>query len=64
MRRSINLLFFICLLAFLGCQTVHDGTEKAGTYVGKGVDAAGGITEGALEGYTGRDAEDENPYGR
>ena len=46
----------------IGCQSVHDGLYKGGEAVGKGVDAAGGVTEGAVDGYMGK--EENNPYNR
>ncbi|MCD6135015.1 MAG: hypothetical protein J7J25_05870 [Candidatus Omnitrophica bacterium] len=55
------LLCFLWLFAFLGCETVHQTTQKAGEYVGKGTKALGGITEGAAEGYSDKE---ENPYNR
>jgi len=64
--RSILVCFFLVVsLLSAGCTAVHDGLETTGTYVGKGVDAAGGLTEGAAEGYVGTTpTEEENPYGR
>ena len=63
-NQLISMTILSCFL-LVGCETVHEGTKKAGTYVGKGVSAAGGLTEGAAEGYAGTELKDkENPYGR
>ena len=56
---------FILFFFVSGCETVHKSTKQAGTYVGKGIDAVGGVTEGAAEGYKGStENAEENPYGR
>ena len=62
----LGVFSLVLCCVFTACQTVHDGTEKAGTYIGKGVDAVGGVTEGAVEGYMGGTAptDEENPYNR
>lgn len=65
MKKGLELLvIFISVFTLLGCETVHDGTKKAGTYIGKGVNAAGGLTEGAVDGYVGEETNEENPFGR
>jgi len=65
MRYLLMCAFLAVGLLSAGCETVHDGLEKGGNVVGKGVDAAGGLTEGAAEGYVGTTpTEEENPYGR
>ncbi len=61
---------FVCaVLAFgllsAGCETVHDGLEKTGEAVGEGMNAAGGVTEGAAKGYgQTTPTKEENPYNR
>ena len=58
---------FICVLLLFfaaGCETVHKATSAAGEAGGRGAAAIGGITEGAAEGYKGRDVTADNPYGR
>ena len=62
----MNKYFFCCLLfIILGCETIHQTTKQAGTYVGKGMKAAGGVSEGAVGGYMdGTTNKEENPYGR
>ena len=68
MKIICKLLMVIFAVSFLGCETVHDTTKGAGTYIGKGADAIGGITEGAAEGYSGTGTDstssEDNPYGR
>ncbi len=64
MRFFVGLTVLLSVFILQGCETVHDGTKKAGTYVGKGVSAAGGLTEGAAEGYKGQETSEENPFGR
>ena len=64
MRIKFGILSVAIICMIWGCETVHEGTKKAGTYVGKGVSAAGGITEGAAEGYKGSETKEENPFGR
>ncbi|MFA5261074.1 MAG: hypothetical protein WC450_07600 [Candidatus Omnitrophota bacterium] len=64
MRTKIGILAVVFICMAWGCETVHEGTKKAGTYVGKGVSAAGGITEGAAEGYKGSETQEENPFER
>lgn len=54
--------FFILIIFFTGCETVHQTTQQAGTYVGQGAKAVGGVTEGVTQGYAG-DSQG-NPYGR
>ena len=63
-RTIFGILAVALIGVVLGCETVHEGTKKAGTYVGKGVSAAGGLTEGAAEGYKGTESKEENPFGR
>lgn len=50
--------------SLMGCETMKEGTTAAGTAVGKGADVVGGVTEGAAEGYKGKDVIANNPYGR
>ena len=65
MNRYLLLSIIAAGLFLAGCETVHDTTKEAGTYVGKGMDAAGGVTEGAAEGYGGTEpTQEENPYQR
>jgi len=63
MTKITGLLIAVFLLAIVGCETAHKGAYEGGKYVGKGVDAAGGVTEGAVDGYVGEEFE-SNPYGR
>jgi len=64
MKLKLSLFLIICFVSFLGCETVHKTTKQAGTYVGKGADAVGGITEGGAEGVKGAETSEENPFGR
>ncbi len=65
MNKYLLLSVLAAGLFLAGCETVHDTTEAAGTYVGKGMHAAGGLTEGAAEGYVGTTPTDEeNPFSR
>ena len=60
--------FILCILAttfgLTGCETMKQGTTAAGTVVGKTADVVGGVTEGAADGYKGKDVTSNNPYGR
>ena len=49
---------------FLGCKTVHKGAKEVGKPIGKTMKTVGGVSEGALEGYSDQDQEGENPYNR
>jgi len=64
MRPNLILLLLVAGLMAAGCETVHETGKAAGTYIGKGVNAAGGVTEGAVEGYVGSPSEEENPMNR
>ncbi|MCB9748318.1 MAG: hypothetical protein H6755_07915 [Candidatus Omnitrophica bacterium] len=47
-----------------GCETAHEATKKGGEYIGKTTAVVGGVTEGATDGYVGKEKSGENPYGR
>lgn len=64
MRPLIVIFTIVGTLSCYGCETVKQGTTAAGNAVGKGADAIGGVTEGAAEGYKGKDVTANNPYGR
>jgi len=64
MKTTIPLISIIFIFTIIGCETVHKTTKEAGTYVGKGAHAAGGLTEGAADGVQGKVTDEENPYGR
>ena len=64
MRSFIIMVMFIGAIGMAGCETVKEGTTAAGTVVGKGADVIGGVSEGAAEGYKGKDVTADNPYGR
>ena len=57
-------LSLFCFLGLSACETVKKGTTKTGEAVGKAVDTAGGVTEGGVEGYMGKENPSDNPYGR
>jgi hypothetical protein len=60
--------FFIGLIlltiSLSACETMKKGTTAAGSVVGKGADVVGGVTEGAADGYVGKDVTADNPYNR
>jgi hypothetical protein len=58
------LIIFLLSFFFLGCKTVHKGAKEVGKPLGKTMKAVGGVSEGALEGYSDQEQEDENPYNR
>lgn len=64
MRLFIVMIIFIGAVGMTGCETAKKGTTAAGNVVGKGADVVGGVTEGAAEGYKGKDVTANNPYGR
>jgi len=64
MRLLLLLFFFIMTLGLASCAAVKDGTTAAGTAVGKGADSLGGLSEGVVDGYSGADQHEENPYNR
>lgn len=55
-----GVIFFGILCA--GCETVHQGAQEVGKPVGATMKTVGGVTEGAVEGYTG--SQTDNPYNR
>ena len=57
----LALMLTVCLW---GCETAKKGTTAAGEVVGKGADVVGGVTEGAADGYKGKDVTANNPYNR
>ena len=64
MRLCIIMLMFVGTVGITGCETAKKGTTAAGNVVGKGADVVGGVTEGAAEGYKGKDVTANNPYNR
>ena len=61
MKFIILILFMLSIFA-TGCQTVREGAQEVGKPIGGATKALGGVSEGAVEGYT--DSETDNPYGR
>ena len=58
-----SVILMILLLVFcLGCEATRQGAQEVGKPVGGAMKAVGGVTEGAVEGYT--DSETDNPYNR
>ena len=55
-------MIVVCCLFWTGCETVREGAQKVGEPVGGTMKAVGGVTEGAVQGYT--DGEKDNPYHR
>jgi hypothetical protein len=64
MKKNLLSLLAMCMIIFLGCETVHKTTKKGGEYLGKGAKSIGGITEGGAEGVKGKESPAENPYER
>ena len=64
MKSLSIILTLVATVSLLGCETVKKGTTTAGEAVGKGADVVGGVTEGAADGYKGKDVTSNNPYGR
>ena len=64
MRFFVVMIIWVGAVGIMGCETVKKGTTASGNVVGKGADAIGGVTEGAAEGYKGKDVTANNPYGR
>ena len=64
MRIFIVMVILVGVVSMAGCETVKEGTTAAGNVVGKGADTIGGVSEGAAEGYKGKDVTANNPYGR
>ncbi len=64
MRIFFVIIILIGAAGLNGCETVKEGATATGSVVGKGADAIGGVTEGAAEGYKGKDVTADNPYGR
>lgn len=62
MRLLIVLL--ISFLTFAGCAKVKEGAKEVGKPVGKTMDTMGGLSEGAVEGYSDTGREQPNPYDR
>ncbi|MCF7869919.1 MAG: hypothetical protein K9L69_01380 [Candidatus Omnitrophica bacterium] len=52
-------LFFVT-----GCAKVKEGAKEVGKPVGKTMDTMGGLSEGAVEGYSDTGREQPNPYDR
>ena len=63
MKRIYLLIFLFSIFSILGCETVKKGTYEGGKYIGKGTDAVGGVSEGAVDGYIGTDKQ-SNPFNR
>ncbi len=59
-----NVYFLGLILLIIGCETVHQTTQQAGTYIGKGASTVGGATEGVTQGYKNTTSNQENPYSR
>ncbi|MCF7878141.1 MAG: hypothetical protein K9L95_01555 [Candidatus Omnitrophica bacterium] len=62
MKLLLILPIIFCLLG--GCAKVKEGAKEVGKPVGKTMDTMGGISEGAVEGYSDTGKEQPNPYAR
>ena len=60
MKLIISFILFSLLCA--GCETARQGAQEVGRPIGGAMKAVGGVTEGAVEGYT--DQQTDNPYNR
>ena len=56
------LLTWICAFVLSGCETVHQGAKEVGKPIGATMKTVGGVSEGAIEGYS--DKPESNPYNR
>jgi hypothetical protein len=56
------IFFVLCFLLCAGCETARQGAQEVGRPIGGAMKAVGGVTEGAVEGYT--DEDTDNPYNR
>ena len=64
MKSLLIILTLVASSTFLGCETAKKGTTAGGKVIGQGADVIGGATEGAADGYKGKDVTSNNPYGR
>jgi len=56
------IVLFILLFFNLGCDTVYQSTKSATKPVGKATSVLGGVSDGALDGYS--QQQKDNPYNR
>ena len=64
MRTKLTVIILIFIFGLLGCETVNKGAETAGEVVGKTTKVLDKVSEGAVDGYLGKDAPSDNPYNR
>jgi hypothetical protein len=60
----MKILMLIVIMSFflMACEPVHKAAQEVGRPVGAATKAVGGVTEGAADGYSNKQAE--NPYNR
>ncbi len=61
---SFFLVLLMSIFVFTGCGPLREGAKEVGRPVGKTIDTLGGVSEGALEGYSETGREQSNPYDR
>ncbi|MBU0468851.1 MAG: hypothetical protein KKD07_01025 [Candidatus Omnitrophica bacterium] len=62
-KASTYFLLIIALFIVVGCESMNKGASKVGEGVGKVTKVGDSVTEGAVDGYLGKDQQN-NPYGR
>lgn len=63
--KSIRIIYlFICVMAFIGCETVNKAGNKTGEVIGETMNTVGSVTEGGAEAVQGSVTSEENPFGR
>jgi hypothetical protein len=61
---KLLVVLVVSFFALTGCAKVKEGAEEVGKPVGKTMDTMGGLSEGAVEGYSDTGREQPNPYDR
>ena len=59
---KLLILIMTMFLFLMACEPVHKAAQEVGKPVGAATKAVGGVTEGAADGYSNKQAE--NPYNR
>lgn len=61
---KLAFILLVSFFAFTGCAKVKEGAKEVGKPAGKTMDTMGGLSEGAVEGYSDTGHEQPNPYDR